>query len=297
MLAALAAALAFAPPVVAFDQDKAWKDLVAQVDFGPRVPGTDAHQKCLKFILDRTKSLCDKADTQAFEHLWSKNGQTVRMWNIWGTQNWEKAKVHVMLMAHWDSRPFASEDPVEANRSKPIPGADDGASGVAVLMELMRVFHDKKPEVGLMYVYDDGEDLGPGIDEMLLGAAAYPLLPMDPRPDYGILLDMIGNKNTRIPMEPNSLAWAPKLERALYAHAAAIGLEKTFPAVTGPDIEDDHWPVNQAGIPMIDLIDFSYKPWHTLDDTPAHCSAESLGKVGTLLESWLRLTPPFTGPK
>jgi glutaminyl-peptide cyclotransferase len=281
-------------PAVTFDSARAWKDLNTQVDFGPRMPGTDAHRKCRDFLLGRTKVLCDKGDLQEFRHVWSRNNQTITMWNVWGTQNWDKATTRVVLMAHWDSRPSAEQDPNPANRLKPIPGANDGASGVAVLLELMRDFKEKAPNVGIMYVFSDGEDLGPGLEEMFLGAEVFPKLPMDNKPDYGILLDMIGGKSLKVPMEPNSVSFAPKLMKALYGYAGQIGLGSSFPSEMGPEIEDDHLPVNKAGIPMIDLIDFDYEPWHTLNDVPAQCSAESLKKVGTLLESWLRQEPAFT---
>ncbi len=295
----LASLITFAPPtpVALFDQTKAWSDLNAQVAFGPRQPGTDPHIKCRDFLLERSKALCDKAELQEFQHIWSRTGKAVKMWNVWGTQNWDKAKTRVVLMAHWDSRPSAEQDPNPENRLKAIPGANDGASGVAVLLELMRNFKEKLPEVGVMYVFSDGEDLGPGLDEMFLGARMYPTLEMEHRPDYGILLDMIGGKDVHIPMEPNSLSFAPKLMKAFYAHASNIGLGRAFPSRLGPEIEDDHLAVNAAGIPMIDLIDFDYAPWHTLNDVPSQCSAESLGKVGKMLESWLRQSPVFVGAK
>jgi len=297
MIALLAAACALIAPQTSFDQDRSWRDLIKQVSYGPRVPGTTAHQSCRDYLLAETKANCDKAALQEFRHEWSRNRQMVTMWNVWGTQNWDKATTRVVLMAHWDSRPTADMEDSSARRAKPIPGANDGASGVAVLLELMRDFKAKAPEVGIMYVLSDGEDLGPGLDEMFLGARAYAQLTMEHRPDYGILLDMIGDKDLKVPMEPNSLSFAPKLLKALYAHAGEIGLGKSFPSSLGPEIEDDHLPVNEAGIPMIDLIDFDYEPWHKLSDTPEHCSAESLGKVGTLLESWLRKSPAFKNPK
>jgi len=117
-----------------------------------------------------------------------------------------------------------------------------------------------------------------------------------PRPDYGILLDMIGNRGVVVPKEPNSEKYAPKLENSLYQFAAKIGLKDTFPDTEGPAIDDDHLPLNQAGLPTIDLIDFmGYQPyWHTLNDTPDKCSPISLEKVGRLLQEWLRQDPPFT---
>lgn len=285
-----------------FDPARSFKDLEAQCAFGPRVPGTEAHVKCRDALIAIAKANCDKAWTQEFRHDWSqgRTGKPVTMWNIVGTQNWEKASVRIMLMAHWDSRPTADYDPVSSNRRKPILGANDGASGVAVLTELMRSFKAKAPEVGICYIFSDGEDLGPGLEEMFLGARDVVRSDTNKRlyfgdhvPNYGILLDMIGDKDLRVPMEPNSMSYAPGLMRSLYAHARLLGMSSTFPMEYGPTIEDDHICINQAGIPTIDLIDFDYEPWHTVGDTPDKCSAESLGKVGKLLESWLRQSPPW----
>jgi hypothetical protein len=237
---------------------------------------------------------CDNVHRQEFTHVWAKNGQVVHMFNLIGTQNWEKAKVHVVLMAHWDTRPTADQEADPVNQAKPIPGANDGASGVAVLLELMHTMKDTMPaQVGVMYVMDDGEDLGPGIDEMFLGAVYFAQHLPTPKPDYGILLDMIGDKDLAIPREPESMRYAPELEKAFYLHAHSVGFRSTFPLAPGPDIEDDHLCMNQAGVPMIDLIDFSYDPWHTLQDTPDKCSADSLYKVGATLETWLKKPAPY----
>jgi Zn-dependent M28 family amino/carboxypeptidase len=216
------------------------------------------------------------------------------MWNVVSEQNWKDAKVRVVLLAHWDTRPYADQDWDPENRNKPILGANDGASGVAVLLELMRAFKETMPpDVGIQYLFTDGEDLGPGLEEMFLGARAYVRDLKAPKPDYGILLDMIGDKNLEVPMDPQSLRYARPIVMALYKHAAEIGLGRTFPRFEGPLIEDDHIPLNQAGLKTIDLIDFDYPAWHTAADTVDKCSAESLGKVGKLLESFLWKRPTF----
>jgi len=269
--------------------------LKAQVAFGTRVPGTDPYFKCRDYIVDELKKTCTNVRLQDFSHTWSKTGKPVAMSNIIAEQNWATAKTRVLLVAHWDTRPSADQEALEANRSKPIPGANDGASGVAVLLELARVMKDKAPkDLGIMYLMTDGEDLGPGLDEMFLGAVYFSKNLPTQKPDYGILLDMIGDKNLRIPMEPNSMAYAGNLMVDFYRNAASVGLGSTFPMVEGPDILDDHLSLNQAKIPTIDLIDFDYAPWHTLSDTVDKCSAESLGKVGKALQTWLSMDPPYT---
>jgi Zn-dependent M28 family amino/carboxypeptidase len=216
------------------------------------------------------------------------------MWNVIGEQNWKEATTRVALFAHWDTRPSADQEWDSTRRAKPIPGANDGASGVAVLLELARALKGSLPSgVGVLYVLVDGEDLGPGLDEMFLGAAHFAQNQPSPKPDYGILLDMIGDRDLRVPKEPNSVSFAPDLVKELYLHAARVGLRDTFPNEFGSEIMDDHIPLNEAGLKTIDLIDFSYPWWHTLDDTPDKCSAASLGKVGKLLETWLKKNPPY----
>jgi glutaminyl-peptide cyclotransferase len=279
-----------------FDQAKAWTHLINQVNFGPRMPGTPAHDKCEAYILDETKKYCDDAHEQKFTHRWSKTGQQLPMQNIIGTQNWANASVRVVLVTHWDSRAEADQDPNPANRETPIPAANDGASGVAVMLELMRVLKQEAPTVGVMYFFTDGEDLGPGEDEMYLGSYVFAngLRDMKPKPTYGILLDMIGKKHVRIPMEYNSVQYAPDIMNAFYSHAKSIGLGDTFPMVQGDQIDDDHLPLIEKGLPTIDLIDFDYHPfWHSVNDTPDKCSADSLGKVGKMLESWFTMPKPW----
>jgi len=273
------------PP--AFDSAKAWSYLTKQVDFGPRKPGTKPHIDCRDYIVDEMKKSCDNVRLQPFQHIWSINQQRLTMWNIIGEQDYATSPVRIALFAHWDTRPTADQEQDPVRRAKPIPGADDGASGVAVLLELMKEMKGKHPGIGVMYVMVDGEDLGPGEEEMYLGADYFAANHPDPKPDYGILLDMIGGVNVRIPKEQNSINGAGRLTSLLYAHAAKLGLGETFHDVPGIYVDDDHLPIMRAGIPTIDLIDLTYPQWHTLDDTPEHCSADSLGKVGTLLESWL----------
>lgn len=282
----------------AFDQAKAWAHLIKQCEFGPRVPGTDEHVKCRDYIAEEMKKHCDNVRFQEFVHVWSATRARKQMWNILGEQGWKDAKVRVVVLAHWDTRPTADMEWDSDKQKQPIAGANDGASGVAVLLELMRVMKDKRPtDLGILYLMTDGEDLGPSLAEMFLGAVHFSKNLPNPKPDYGILLDMVGDKDLQIPMEPNSVRFARPLMNAFYDHAHKIGLGSTFPKTPGPEIYDDHLALNNKGIPTIDLIDFSYDPWHTLADTPDKCSAESLGKVGKMMESWLSQKPSWAYPK
>lgn len=265
---------------------------------GPRVPNTEPHEKTRDRLVEEMKQHCENVRLQEFTHEWSRTGKAVKMANVIGEQNWANAKTRVVLVAHWDTRPSADQEYSEENRIKPIPGANDGASGVAILLELMRVSKTyANKDLGIMYVMVDGEDLGPGLDEMFLGARYFSQHLPERKPDYGILLDMVGDKDLKVPVEPNSYQMAKPLVVKFYQYARELGYESTFPNEYGPEILDDHLSMNEAGIPTMDLIDFDYRPWHTLGDTPDKCSPESLGKIGRMLEAWLARTPAFRYPK
>lgn len=257
------------------------------------MPGTKAHTDCRNYIVDQIKPYCDKVELQEFTHFWSVSQSKLTMHNIIATQNWKDAKERVLILAHWDSRPFADQEKDPAKQKQPILGADDGASGVAVLMELAKAIQGKHPGLGIMYFFTDGEDLGPGIDEMLLGTDYFAEHLTDPKPNYGILLDMIGNKNVKVPIEQEGYNANPGFVSDFYAFAGKHGYATTFPNKFGYDMEDDHIPLIKAGIPTMDLIDFDYAPWHTLGDTVDKCSAESLGKIGDVLTLWLTQAPVY----
>lgn len=260
------------------------------------MPGTKAHTACRDWLQSELAKSCDRVFLQPFRHVWSVDDKTLAMDNVVGEINWKDAKTRVVLIAHWDTRPTADQEVDPALRKRPIPGANDGASGVAVLLELARALkaYPVDKDLGVRFLLVDGEDLGPDSDEMYLGAIAYGRSP-GPRGDYGILLDMIGDKDLRVPMEQSSTALVPKLQKALYDHAKTVDREvaQAFPSVVGDNIEDDHLPLIKAGLPTVDLIDFDYPDWHKTTDTPDKCSAYSLGLVGRLLESWLRRSPTW----
>jgi hypothetical protein len=260
---------------------------------GIRKPGTPGQIQCRDYIKAELEKSCDKVYLQPFEHVWSTNGQNIKFWNVIGEQNWKDSTVHVLLLTHWDTRPTADQETDPAKKLMPIMGADDGASGTAVLLELARALKISPAKVGIKYLFVDGEDLGPDEPDMYLGAKVFAADPSEPKPDYGILLDMIGNRNVRVPMELNSAALAPQVEKAFYDFAGENGFGVTFPKSEGYSIEDDHLCLNKAHIPTIDLIDFNYAPWHTLSDTVDKCSPESLYLIGEVLEKWVRKPNPF----
>jgi len=275
--------------VPAFDANAAFAYLQKQVDFGPRHPGSTGHQQTRDYLLAELGKFAEEVIPQDFTH--SENGYSFEFTNILG-QFRREAERQILLGAHWDTRPFADQDPDPANRTKPILGANDGASGVAVLLEVARALKAQPPPVGVLIVFFDAEDAGGpqwGWD-YCMGSTYFANHLDGLRPDEAIVIDMIGDANLTIPQEPNSLRYAPDLVGRVYDAAEALGYESKFPRRKQASVFDDHIPLNRAGIPAIDLIDFEYpeapRPgrfWHTLEDTVDKCSPYSLKAVGEVL--------------
>ncbi len=271
-----------APPAQhsAFDGETAYQMLVAQCDLGPRPPGSAAHEKCKALILQDLHPYADEVITQPFTFHDNSRHVTLNLTNILAVIN-PTAKKKVMLFTHWDTRPTADND--VDHKDRPIVGADDGASGTAVLLELAKVLHQKRPDVCVELLFVDGEDWGPGEDKMYLGAIHFAKNPGPYRPDYAILLDMIGDKGLTVHREIDSQRVHPELNDKVWNTAAALGYGAQFPQDAKWQISDDHDSFNAAGIPAIDLIDFDYAYWHTLQDTADKCSPDSLKAVGDVM--------------
>jgi hypothetical protein len=265
-----------------FDHTHAFTFLEQQVAFGPRIPGTESHEKTRQWLVKELSLNTSHVAVQPFSDRFA--GQVVDMYNIMSSFYPDK-KTRVLLCAHWDCRPFADQDRDPSNHSKPVPGANDSASGVAVLLEIARILKDHEPPVGVDIVFFDGEDGGEygDNDTWLLGSRFFAKnMPSSFHPYYAILLDMIGDKDLSLSQDHYSLESAPFLVSRIKKYCGTIGIPIT-PGITG--IIDDHIPLIERGIPSVDLIDFNYPSWHTVSDTPDKCSAESLGKIGTLVLS------------
>ncbi len=259
-----------------FDSERAYRDLVRQCDFGPRVPDTPAHDQCGRWLAEELGS---RADELSVHRLRAKAGDTlVPLANIAATFNPDGTR-HILLCAHWDTRPNADRDPDPANRRKPVIGANDGASGVAVLLEIARALQAHPPKQRVTIVLFDGEDYGPSATDMFLGSRAFAESYSGPPVDWGVLLDMVGDRELRLPYERYSFDRAPAVVDRIWGAAARAGSE-AFVREPGPSVLDDHVFLLRAGIPCIDVIDFDYPHWHTRADTPDKCSADSLGQVG-----------------
>ena len=262
-----------------FNAKRAFAYLEKQCEFGPRVPGTTAHQETQVYLVTELEKYADEVALQPFE--FRHQNRTVQMNNILAHFG-ENLGANILLAAHWDTRPFADRDPNPANRNTPILGANDGASGVAVLLEVARVLKSKPPPIEVIIVLFDGEDYGRTVSTMFLGSTHFAQNMGGGKADFGILLDMVGDRTLELPMEGYSWNAARDLTEAIWRRAEELSLP-AFQRRLGPAIMDDHLPLIQAGIPTINIIDFDYPYWHTVEDTPDKCSAESLEIVGRLV--------------
>lgn len=258
-----------------FDGERALGDVQAQMALGPRIPDTEGHARVRQLI--REELFLAGWDVQVQRT--SRLGHP--LFNIIGTADGKQGKI--LLGAHYDTRIYADQDPLLENRREPVPGANDGASGVAVLLELARVLpEDLRGNVTL--VFFDGEDNG-GIDgwDWILGSQAFAEA-VDPEPEAAVIVDMIGDRDLQIYQEKTSTAW---LTDEIWKSAAELGYDQVFIPRSKYSIVDDHTPFLRAGIPAVDIIDFDYPYWHTTDDTLDKVSSDSLQIVGDTLLYWL----------
>lgn len=269
----------------AFDGERAFGFLQQQVAFGPRIPGSPGQTAQLEWMLELLEPLADTVVVDAFTHQ-AQSGESVPLYNVFARFNL-RAERRLLLLAHWDTRPMSDQARQPGADTIPVPGANDGASGVAVLLELAGRLGEQPPTVGVDLLFTDGEDFGPG--EMYLGAIRFAdNLPEGYSPVYGILLDMVGDSDPRFPVEGNSARMAPEVVQRVWGVAERMGYGRYFPLQVDQSLGDDHVPINQAGIPTVDIIDFTYggpdNPyWHTPDDVPANTSPRSLAIVGDLV--------------
>lgn len=284
--------------VPAFDADSAYLYVKQQVDFGPRTPNSEAHDRCGDYLAAKLETFGAKVYNQRVD-LTGYDGRTLKARNIIGAYN-PDSKRRVMLCAHWDTRPWADNDPDKANHRKPILGANDGASGVGVLLEVARQVQRQAPAIGIDIILFDMEDYGtPQFAETLaddsgtwcLGAQYWSRSPhvQGYNARFGILLDMVGAKGSTFLKEGTSLQYAEPVVKKVWRAARKLGLENYFVDEHGGYVNDDHVPVNEiARIPCIDIINCDLKGelssfgdfWHTLDDNMDIIDRNTLQAVG-----------------
>jgi len=279
-----------------FSSDQAFQYIKDQLAFGPRVPNSEAHQEAVHFFRNHFIETAGNESVYIQSFMKEVYGDSLQLYNIlasFGKNN----KDRILLAAHWDSRPRAEEDSDPSKQKLPILGADDGASGAAVLMELANVFSKNELPIGVDIILFDGEDYGErsDLDNYFLGSRYWGNNPPVPgySPRFGILLDMVGGKNAQFPKEGYSMDFAPNLVDEIWAIGREFGYQDLFINEIGGRVSDDHYIVERlTGIPMINIINHRISPtgdlefasyWHTQDDTIEIIDTEVLQAVGDVL--------------
>ena len=294
-----------------FDGSKAMDILKKQCDYGVRPIGTPAHEKLKDYLISEMKKYADETVTQEFKYRGIPVTNVIGVFNPAGSD--KPSERPILLMTHWDTRPIADGPYSTLVRNgvrfkfgstgwrpiAPIMGANDAASGVGVLLEMARIFKEKRPKVGVVMLLDDGEDYGDfqadnhkgeGVE---LGARYFAKnFKTDKRfgfPMYGILLDMVGARGAFFVPEQNSISAASSVNLKVFEIGGELGYKKIFRSEGIQEVGDDHLSIIEAGIPTIDLIHplpfneyqtTGYTHWHTLQDTADKCSADTLKAVG-----------------
>ena len=272
----------------AFDGDGAFALTNQQCEFGPRVPGTSSHAKCAEWLVSTLKASCDTVMVQTGTVQTAKSG-SLQIKNIIGVIN-PAAEQRLLLLAHWDTRPWADNDSDPANHNKPVMGANDGASGVGVLLQLARQLKESGTSLGVDIVLVDAEDMGVTDEEESwgLGTQYWTQHPhvSGYKPMFGILLDMVGSADATFTREYYSMQYAGSFVDLVWN--CAVGSH--FIKAAGGAVTDDHVFINRAGIPCVDIIDMradsetGFCPeWHTIHDTMDAISTSTLAEVGQTL--------------
>jgi glutaminyl-peptide cyclotransferase len=298
-----AAMLAPPPP---FDGERAYGYLKQIVAIGPRTAGSEANARQRTLVKDHFTKNGGKVTEQPFRAADPMTGKRLVMTNLIGSWKPESLQ-RVVIGAHYDTRPHPDEE-VDPNRHDlPFVGANDGASGVALLMEIANHLAAMDTPWGVDLILFDGEELvygnNPRVGEYFLGSEEFARVYVEQRDRRrskmryvnGIVLDMVGGRNLEIKQEPQSVKAAPQLIREIWGVAQSLRVG-SFRREFGREVMDDHLALIRAGIPTIDIIDFDYPYWHKADDLPENCSAESLADVGRVVTTWLTLPPPKAQP-
>jgi Zn-dependent M28 family amino/carboxypeptidase len=261
--------------VGSFSGQRAYQDVISQVEMGARHPGTVGHTQILNYIEQELENAGWRVEKQRAEI------KGKRIINLIAIR--ENDPDYVLLGAHYDSRIFADQDPEESLRDQPVPGANDGGSGVAVMLELARTLPGELP-IPVRLVFFDAEDNG-GIEdwEWILGSSAY-VRDVEPLPRAVVILDMIGDADLQVYYERNS---DQMIREEIWRIGAELGYGDIFIQEEKHSMLDDHTPFIQAGIPAVDVIDFDYPYWHTTKDTVDKVSPHSLQVIGDTITVWL----------
>lgn len=284
----------------AFNADSAFAYTKAQVDFGPRIPSTPAHLNTAKYLVSKFKSFGAEVMVQEAPAT-TYDGKKHTLKNIIASFSPDK-KDRVLISAHWDARPFSDQDPDLNNQDKQFDAANDGASGVAVILEMARQIQQKEPNVGVDFILWDIEDYGKFNDESenektwCIGSQYWAKNKHKPdyKPLYAINLDMVGGGNAQFAQDEVSRKYAPNIVSKVWGIGNEIGYSAYFINVISGSLIDDHFWMNQAGVPSIDIVHYTdaagfYMNWHTQLDNLNNIDRNTLKAVGqTVLETIYR---------
>jgi hypothetical protein len=269
--------------VPTFDGREAQGWIERQCALGPRVPGTKAHERWIRMVTTYLDSLHVPVRREEFSRPSPLGADTLRLTNLVASIR-PGVRPRLLLGAHWDSRPWADADPDPAMRNLPVPGANDGASGVAVLLVLARMMQEHAPSIGVDLAFFDMEDMGRSEhpEEYCQGSRFMASNWLGAPPDWVVVLDMVGSEETQFGREAYSVRQAPDLVDLLFRIAGAKGYREWNPE-SEYAVVDDHLPFQEIGVPAVDVIGFNDPNWHTRRDDPRHTSALRLFRVGTVM--------------
>ena len=272
-----------------FDGARALAYVERQLAFGPRIPNTPGHVRAGDWLLAELRARDDTVIVQEIAHR-TRRGDRLRLRNFLARFR-PGAAERILYLAHWDTRPQADQSANLGAQRLPVPGANDGASGVAVLLGVADALRAKPPALGVDLLLVDGEDYGDFSDssDVLIGSRYFAAhQPAGYPPLFAVLFDLVGDKDLRIYYEGNSAAFAPEVVQRVWRRAHELGYDRVFIPQTRHTLIDDHVALQQAGIHAIDVVDFDYPYWHTTEDTLDKVSAASLQIVGDVAVALVR---------
>jgi hypothetical protein len=275
--------------VVEFNGPTAFSYVERQMAFGPRIPNTPGHRQTGDWLLGELRARADTVVVQEIRHV-TRRGDTLRLRNFFARFR-PQATERVLLLAHWDTRPMADRSANLGQQRMPVPGANDGASGVAVLLGVADALKARAPAGGVDLLFVDGEDFGDFADsnDVLIGSRWFAAhQPAGYQPLFAVLFDMVGDKDLQIFQEGQSVAFAPEVVQRVWRVAAERGHERQFIPSVRHTLTDDHVALQKVGIHAIDVVDFDYPYWHTTEDTIDKVSAASLQIVGDVAVALVR---------
>jgi glutaminyl-peptide cyclotransferase len=272
-----------------FDGQSAFGYIQTQVGFGPRIPGSEAHRQMGVWLDSLLRQRADTVVVQSWKHVTTR-GDTLPLRNFIARFN-PSAEKRLLLLAHWDSRP-AADSPRSQDPTRPVPGANDGGSGVALLLGVADVLKRSPPAIGVDLLFVDGEDYGDftkAPSDVLIGSRYYGANQLPgPKPLYAVLFDLVADKDLQLYQEGNSLVGAPEVVDLVWSTAKDLGYGGYFVSSPRHTLIDDHLELQKAGIRAIDVVDFDYPSWHTVDDTIDKVSPASLQVVGDVALALVR---------